>query len=89
MGIGNIVSGAGGGTVTLTNSSEIYVATGTPVTLPASPSTFVRLTIKNNSGAILTIGRNSKSIEGVAADLTINNLDAVTLTYDGTEWWII
>lgn len=64
------------------------------VTLPASPNTDDVIGVKAKtvgSGTnTVTIGRNSKNIEGAAADviLYVAN-DYLELWYDGTEWWIV
>ncbi len=62
-------------------------------TLPASPRTNQLVTVKMTgaSGAnTVTIGRNSKNIDGAAADQVLYFLnDTLTLQYDGTGWQIV
>jgi hypothetical protein len=37
----------------------------------------------------VTVARNGKNIENAASDLTLLDLDAVDVVYDGTEWWVL
>jgi hypothetical protein len=61
------------------------------ITLPASPVTGQSYRIKNaaTSGNSVTVARNGKNIENAASDLTLLDLDAVDVVYDGTEWWVL
>lgn len=61
------------------------------VTLPASPSSGDRVLVQDVSGDAatntLTIGRNGQTIDGDAADFTINvNYFGTGLEFDGTTW---
>ena len=64
---------------------------GFTVTLPSAPTTGQVIGIKKTStdANTLTIARNSKNINGAAADLTtaLTTQPAFELMYDGTGWW--
>lgn len=81
---------------TLVDGSNVVALVNTSggiktVNLPASPSTDRVFIIKNigSAGNNVTVGRNGKNIEGVAADQTITDLASRMFIYDGTEWWIL
>lgn len=63
------------------------------ITLPASPSSGDQVVIADSGGAFatnnLTVGRNSETIDGTAADLVLN-IDSVSVqfVYDGTTWQV-
>jgi len=59
-------------------------------TLP-SGSAGSTITIKNNGSGLVTIARNgSQKINGVAADATMSQGNAVQLVYvDGTTGWLV
>lgn len=88
-----VVSKSGGYTATASNYTILCdtTSTGFTITLPASPSTGQVLIIKKTAADnTLTIGRNSKTIDGVASDLSITTLnESVTLHYDGSGWQIV
>ena len=60
------------------------------ITLPASPSTGDQVIIADGNAwgtTNLTVGRNSSTIEGVAADLVMDVSGvSVTMVYDGSTW---
>jgi hypothetical protein len=66
-----------------------YSAAGVTCTLPtvaAAGAGFV-VAIRNNAASgTLTIGRNSASIDGVAADISLLSKESVILVCDGTGW---
>ncbi len=43
---------------------------------------------KGTGGNTVTVARNGNNIEGAASDVVLTDLDSVTLTSDGTDWWI-
>jgi len=60
------------------------------ITLPAAPLNGATLRIINcgSSGNNLTVGRNSKTIRGAAADSILTDGQILELTYETTEqWW--
>ena len=59
------------------------------LTLPAAPGSNQILWFRNQGTSNLTIARNGKNINGVAANLTIAAGGQGVLVYDGTEWWRI
>jgi hypothetical protein len=65
------------------------------LTLPASPTIGDEVSVVDYAGTFdtynLTIGRNSKNIQGVAADLTVATERAgFTLAFtDGTQGWLL
>lgn len=74
---------------------SVYLLNGSAATctlnLDASPVDGQRYEIKSiDSTNTVTIGRNGNTIDGVAADVTLATLEAVTLIYDTVSgWWII
>lgn len=91
------------GTTTISNASAAGIRTylvdtsGGAVTLnlPATPvaGEMIYIKRKTTDGTSLTIGRNAKSIEGAAANISDTNTSLVsyTLQYDSTSgsWWIV
>jgi hypothetical protein len=66
-----------------------HASTAFTVTLPSSPSAGNTVTIKNVGVATVTIGRNSKDIDSVAADGTLLTDSAVQLVFvDDTFGWV-
>ena len=68
--------------------ADTVVTAAFAITLPASPSGGDEVTIVPSSAYEtnnLTIGRNSQTIMGDAADLTVDVTVAVHLVYDGTD----
>ena len=65
------------------------------MTLPSSPSIGDEVSVVDYAGTFdtnnLTIGRNSKNIQGSAADLTVaTERAAFTLVFtDGTQGWLL
>lgn len=86
-------------TATLNAASAPVVLTDTTtaaftLTLPAAPVTGELFVVVDDTGKWnthnLTIGRNAKNIDGVAANLTLDNQwGKVILYYDGTAWWTL
>ena len=72
--------------------SRTYVFTATlTLTLPASPAAGDMVMFSNSSGtATPVIGRNGSNIEGIAEDMTVDNVNYFgTLVYaDATRGWI-
>jgi hypothetical protein len=72
--------------------SRTYVFTATlTLTLPASPTAGDMVMFSNNSGTTTpVIGRNGSNIEGIAEDMTVDNVNYFgTLVYaDATRGWI-
>jgi len=72
--------------------SRTYVFTATlTLTLPASPAAGDMVMFSNNSGTTTpVIGRNGSNIEGLAEDMTVDNVNYFgTLVYaDATRGWI-
>ena len=66
-----------------------HASTGFTVTLPSSPSAGNTVVLKNVGNATVTIGRNSKDIDSVAADGTLLTDSAVQLVFvDDTFGWV-
>jgi hypothetical protein len=81
-------------TQTLTDTDNVIqlvdTTTGALTTnLPLAPSAERFFIIKNIGANTLTIGRNGKTIDGVAADLTLAQNEFRHLYYDGTGWQIL
>lgn len=67
---------------------------GFTVTLPAAPNNFQKITIVDEKGTFgsnwLSVGRNGKTIMGLAEDMTIDKDNAtVTLVYINNDWRLI
>ena len=95
------ISGGGGGITYVTKTANYTMSAGEGViantaggtftiTLPASPSTGDQVIIADGNAwatTNLTVGRNSSTIEGVAADLVMDVSGiSVTMVYDGSTW---
>lgn len=82
--------------ITLANNTTYLVSTAAArsLTLP-SPSSGARITIKDSTGSanvnnITIVRAGSEKIETVAASYVIDEiLKSITLTSDGTDWFII
>lgn len=59
------------------------------IDLPASPATDLTFTAVVNGANDLTIDGNGKNIAGAGSQTLVNDGDAMTLIYDGTEWHIL
>lgn len=82
--IGSSTTAVSGGTYVLTASLTL--------TLPASPTAGMKVTVVNRSGTSTpVIGRNGQNIMGLAEDMTLNSVNAfVTLTFaDATRGWVL
>jgi hypothetical protein len=81
------------GTNTNAAASTLYVFTADlTLTLPASPAVGALVGVSNRSGVTTcVIGRNTKKIQGLSEDLTVDILNAgFSLVYTGTnEGWVI
>lgn len=78
------------GNVTLDVSNEVVVVTGAhTVTLPASPVTGQRYTVRNIHLVAITVDRNGKNINGAASNYALPPAEAVELVYDppANGWW--
>lgn len=73
----------------VTSSDNLVVMNGTTLTatLPATPGTSQRLTVKNIDAGNCTIARNGKTIDGGTSDITLATMEAADLHYDGTGWY--
>jgi hypothetical protein len=103
-GIISLQTPAGGGGITYVRKTTTYTASANEgviadtsggawtLTLPASPSTGDVVIVSDGadwSTNNLTIGRNGSTIEGDAADMTMDiGGVSVTFVYDGTTWQI-
>jgi hypothetical protein len=87
----------GGSFASITNANSPYAAiasrvvqctSGTiTVNLPASPSAGDTVVVMRDGAGTVTVGRNTKTISGVAADFVIDVANRVaTFTYSGTTW---
>lgn len=76
----------------LANEDATVVANipaGGTITLQAAPGTSQRCAFLNLSVNPLTIARNGKTINGVAADKTLAQYASCEMLYDGTGWYVI
>lgn len=98
-------SGGGGGGLTAQFKSSAYTASSgdqvfvdcsggaVTITLPASPSSGDQVVVLDSSGdagtSNITVGRNSETIDGAAADFVIDqDYGQVAFAYDGSDWKI-
>lgn len=77
------------GNYTAVNQDSILCVGTFTVTLPATP-TSGQFVVIGKDGGVITLGRNGSTINGAAADYTLNGLfSVVVVVYTGTTWQVV
>jgi hypothetical protein len=77
------------GNYTAVNKDSVLCVGTFTVTLPAAPTTG-QFVVIGKDGGVITLGRNGSTINGAAADYTLNGLFCVVVVvYTGTTWQVV